>query len=58
MSGIPIPIQKLNRIEVPDRVIIIKDLAYKNRGTLEHYDSKSGTKRQNDAKNSEEKKSI
>ena len=56
MSANPTPIQSLNSTEVPERVIKIIDLPYKRRETLKNYDEPSGTKRQNDGKNSEEKK--
>ena len=56
MSGRPVPISSLTIKGVPDRVI--KDGAKENGGTLEEYDSRTGTKRKCDGKNSgEEKKS-
>ena len=52
----PVPIRNLTKIDMPD--MVIKDLPKENRGTLEHYEAKNGTKRsvQSDAKNCEEKK--
>jgi hypothetical protein len=51
----PVPIRNVQIIGMPNPVI--KDVAKENGGTLEHYNSRTGTKRQSDGKNSEEKKS-